>query len=457
MSENNTKKDSFDFSIKKKTIKIVAIALSLVIIIVGLGVGLPLGLAAAKLNGTPSMEIWNAQANFSENAESVVTLTKKQDKDFVILNLTDIQMSEQYTIFQNNRNYKLVRELVDEVKPDLITLTGDNIWLFNTKAAANRLTKEMDKLGVPWAPVFGNHDAENDVDKNWLVEKFNESEHCLMKKGPVNVSGVGNYIINIKEEGTNKIVHTLFMMDSHMSKSYSEIDTVNVYDGANGVERVEPQSGTWEPETGLLTKNGYSFAPVLDENGDNAINAITKKPEYKVLGSGYDYVKESQIEWYKWAVNGIANLPNAAKNANGVVPSSVFMHIAVPEFAYAYSEYVKTITNADGSIKSVAELRTLEENGAVNFGCNFEEVCSPKYNSGFFAAMQDLKSTKNVVVGHDHVNFSSIMYKGIRLTYSLKTGDGCYWVEDGSVSGGTKITVAPSGDTVTNHVYKNFK
>lgn len=458
MSEDNTKKDSFNikFSIKKKTVTIVSIVAVLLILILGLGIGIPLGLAAQQLSGSVSTEVWNSNAQFDENADSVVTLTKQKDKDFVILNLTDIQMSENYTIFQNNRNYKYISELVGEVKPDLITITGDNVWMFNTKTAAKKFTKAIDKLGIPWAPIFGNHDAENDVDKNWLVEAFNKSEHCLMRKGPMNIAGVGNYIINIKEEGSNKIVHTLFMMDSHMGAPETVIDTINIYDGAEGVEQIMPSDAnlTWNARNGWLTKNGNTFAPILKEDGFNEMNPVTNKPIYKAIGYNYDYIKQNQIDWYKWAVKGIAELAN--NDENNTVPSSVLTHIAVPEFAHAYSEYVGTITNDDGTVKSIAELKELEAAGAENFGQNLDDVYCSRYNSGFFSVIQELKSTKNIIVGHDHINYSSIMYKGVRLTYALKTGDGCSWVEDGSVSGGTKLIVNSDGSTVTKHIYKAF-
>ena len=64
--------------------------------------------------------------------------------------------------------------------------------------------------------------------------------------------------------------------------------------------------------------------------------------------------------------------------------------------------------------------------------------------------MQELGSTENVVVGHDHVNNYSVLYKGIRLTYALKTGDRCY--ADADLNGGTLLTVTKDGVT-TEHVY----
>lgn len=444
INETEQKSGYFTISIKKKSLFFGLIITLAIIVLLGVCVGIPLGIAGQKVYGEPSTEIWDINKSFKDT--DAFTLYKDPNKDFKILNLTDVQMSTNYPIWQVNKNYNLIKELVAAEKPDLITLTGDNIWLLNTKAASKRFVKEMDSFGIPWAPVFGNHDAESDVDQNWLVDTFTKSKYCIMKKGPANIDGVGNYIINIKDKASNKIIHTLFMLDSHNHGVYpNTMDSANIYPGAPGVIKVAGNSG-------ILTKNGYSFKPVFDEKGKPVINSATGRQQYEIMGTGYDYIKQSQIEWYEWAVKGIQEI-----NGGSVVPSSAYFHIALPEFAYAYADYEKTILDENGKLFSEEKLQELEKNGAVNFGANREQVCASYYNSGFFDVMKRLGSTKDVVVGHDHVNNSSIVYEGIRLTYSLKTGDGCYWDKSGKVSGGTTLTINANGNMTTKHVYRMFK
>lgn len=62
-------------------------------------------------------------------------------------------------------------------------------------------------------------------------------------------------------------------------------------------------------------------------------------------------------------------------------------------------------------------------------------------------------STKNVICGHDHVNDFSLVYEGVRLTYALKTGNGAYWVEGGSQSGYTQLTISETGSGSINQIY----
>jgi hypothetical protein len=56
-----------------------------------------------------------------------------------------------------------------------------------------------------------------------------------------------------------------------------------------------------------------------------------------------------------------------------------------------------------------------------------------------------------MLCGHDHVNCFSIEYEGITLSYSLKTGYGCYWKPD--THGGTTLTISSDGHVNTAHHY----
>lgn len=404
----------------------------LLVLIIGLSVGIPCGIAFSKRTGVPGNYAYNKEADFDVAKDGYV-LTAADGREFKLLNIADLQMSENYSIFKNNANYNYIKELVQEQKPDLLTFTGDNVWLSNTKGSIKRFIKNIDSLGVPWAPVFGNHDSENEVDKNWMIDQFLMAENCIfnygdnasrdkdLAKGPKNISGVGNYVINIVNS-QKQIIHTLFMMDSHANNSDQNPDAFKKPEQGTSVEGLD----------GWFANEGYLFAPGKES------------AEIVGVGSEYDYIKQDQIDWYEWAVKGIAKI-----NGGKVVQSSAFFHIPLPEFNIAYALYKKTLpTNYNGRDVVGAD---------KNFGLNRENPCSPYYNSGFFDKMCELGSTKNVVVGHDHVNDSSVVYKGIRLTYALKTGNGCYWDNSGDVSGGTMITIAANGDTTTQHKYKRLK
>ena len=77
-----------------------------------------------------------------------------------------------------------------------------------------------------------------------------------------------------------------------------------------------------------------------------------------------------------------------------------------------------------------------------SFGINCEPVEPEVEESRLFELARSLGHTKNILCAHDHGNGSSIVYRGIRLTYSLKTGTGGYFMGQ---NGCTVITIGENG------------
>ena len=106
-----------------------------------------------------------------------------------------------------------IDRLVTLVEPDLILITGDIIYGEFDDAGTSllKLIAVMDGYGIPWAPVFGNHENESVKGVDWQVEQLIRAEHCLFKRG--NVTGNGNYNIGIVQNGA--LVRTVYMLDSN--------------------------------------------------------------------------------------------------------------------------------------------------------------------------------------------------------------------------------------------------
>ena len=324
-------------------------------------------------------EEWSKNSAFTE--ESYVEIEKTPGKDFVILNLTDIQLGEE-NVFAKEGEYtkELITKLVNDKKPDLITLSGDNAWGYISYL---EVIEFIDSFGIPWAPVMGNHDGEGTGTEFWAAYTLTKAENCLFKFGPKDM-GYGNYIINITEN--KKIVHTLFMMDTHSSADFEV------------------------PGEGLVE-------------------------------GGYDHLWDNQLEWYKWAVNGIKAL-----NDGNVVESTVILHIPLREYIDAWDAVSVNKTeekpHGEGDAANDAFLH-----GNIN-----EDWCPSPVNNGFFDLCKSLGSTKTIICGHDHKNDSAVMYEGICLAYALKSGFGSYWLPE--MIGGTTITINSAGSaTVENHYY----
>ena len=148
-------------------------------------------------------------------------------------------------------------------------------------------------------------------------------------------------------------------------------------------------------------------------------------------GKDYDYIWYSQIAWYEWAVKGIAQT-----NGGAIVPSSCFFHIPLVEYVDAY----------EGFKNGVYPGGNINKEGICCTECDNK---GKSYNSGFYAKLQELGSTKLVMVGHDHKNCSWVDYNGIILSYGLKSGYGSYYTDE--LIGGATVTVDKNGATALNY------
>lgn len=319
-----------------------------------------------KYEGTVSDYTWSADEEYK--LENTTVLQKTPGEDFVVMNVADIHLAD-YTqdAVTNIRNLENIRRMAEELQPDLIILSGDNVWgqmkEESTFYSIHRLTEFMDSLGIPWAPIFGNHDAEGNCDANYLAEVMMKGECCVMQKGDPSM-GVGNYIVNVCEG--KKIVHSIILMDSH----------------GNGI------------------------------------------------------IGEEQQAWYAWAVEGIQSL------AGESVTSSVVMHIPIAQYVYAYDEAWDGEKWKDGY--DAFGFKREEYTGAT------DENDQP-VDHGLFAVIKELGSTTNVICGHDHANCYSVLYEGVRLTYSLRLGYGAYFEFD--QQGVTTLTIDSEGNGTVEHHY----
>ena len=314
----------------------------------------------------------------------MITLQKSKNKDFVVLNLTDFQLSpgEWSTEHKNGRiiDYTL-NTLYERVKPDLVTISGDLAWCGDLEAL-ECMAKSLDRFGVPYAAVWGNHDQDGGKEK--LVDSAKVlSQHPLFlyEQGPEEL-GYGNYVIAIEEEG--KIIEGLIMMDSH--------DHARCYDSEGKEIFAWGNTPAW----------GKLF------------------PE--------------QIEWYKEQVEMLKSI--------GCTDSTIIMHI--PCFAYkeAFKDAFKG-ENTGISIQDSYKAEYWNEGYADSFGVLYENICSYPANDGVFDAILECGHTKNVLVGHDHKNCFSVKYKGVRLSFAVKTGAGCYWTPE--MNGGSVFKINSDG------------
>ena len=149
----------------------------------------------------------------------------EEGKNPVILQITDTQIidSSQYSQGITASYYtpekfgirleNYLRETINAVQPDLIIMTGDNIYgkFDNSGASLTKLINLMESFEIPWAPVFGNHDNESKMGVAWQCAQFEAAEYCMFKRNTL--EGNGNYTVGIAQGG--KLTRVFFMMDSN--------------------------------------------------------------------------------------------------------------------------------------------------------------------------------------------------------------------------------------------------
>ena len=194
------------------------------------------------------------------------------DKPFKILVTTDLHLCDDMELI--NKTLALLARHVEAEKPDLILFTGDVVLTDHQQVDCIQFGRFMEKMGIYWAYVFGNHEAraEKEYHKYLMLKNLTSFPHCLSKFGDPSLFGYGNFFINILSS-EKTIQQSIVMLDSGRNTS--------------------------------PTHNVENDAPA----------------ELKC----YDFLKKGQIEWYK---NNILQL----EKEYGKFKSIMMMHIALCEY-----------------------------------------------------------------------------------------------------------------------------
>ena len=76
-------------------------------------------------------ENWSVEQTYTD--EYAFSVEKDPNRDFVILNITDVQLKKWQAYSEEGElATKIMDKLVEQTKPDLITMTGDNAWSTST-------------------------------------------------------------------------------------------------------------------------------------------------------------------------------------------------------------------------------------------------------------------------------------------------------------------------------------
>ncbi|MCR4905114.1 MAG: metallophosphoesterase family protein [Clostridiales bacterium] len=203
--------------------------------------------------------------------------------------------------------------LVEREEPDLVLLDGDNTWGLkdeNTlKSCVGDIVEAFEERHIPWAHVYGNHDAESNNVKKETQQKIYESfAYCVSEAGDPSLPGVGNYVLPVYASDGSRVLFNVWMLDS----------------------------GQY-----ITSAERAALAPVA-----------SIFPGY--TGAEYDFIRPAQIEWYR-------EKSRAMEEYNGgKVPGLMAFHIPLQE---SYAAWVNR-----EALEHTGEKREAVCSSAINSG-----------------------------------------------------------------------------------------
>ena len=284
---------------------------------------------------------------------------------------------------RDTKTMDLLDRAIKTEQPDICVVTGDLTLSIFTYDAFKYFANFMEEREQYWTFTYGNHDSQFDCSKYTIYTMLSEYEHCLFDCGPSDIYGESNFLVNIfkGDKTAENLIYSLVMLDSGM---YPEAENVALSD--------------WV----------------------------------------YDWIKQSQMDWYTWAVNGLRSI-------NADIQTSMFFHIPIKEFANMYylnelvnkgnnnvPDFVKNELQGKVEIHDVKGVVRESDKKDSEYVYGDEGYTVGIYYQGnaegvtdhpdVFKYIKNLDCTKALFVGHDHVNNLKGYYDGVYLGYGLCSG-----------------------------------
>ena len=146
-----------------------------------------------------------------------------------------------------------IRETVEATSPDFIIVAGDLVYgrFDDNGSALSAFSSFMGTLGIPWAPVFGNHDNESEFGVDWQCKILEKAKNCLFRQG--DVTGNCNYSVGIVQGGELKRI--FFMLDNNCCTLASERSRMNGHSPLT--YRIMPDQIEWIESTLKKARESY--------------------------------------------------------------------------------------------------------------------------------------------------------------------------------------------------------
>ena len=317
------------------------------------------------------------------------------DGKFKILLFGDIH---EHTDYKTNPRFKDMQKLMnaalDEFKPDLCVLLGDNC---NTDIYTEDPEKFREMLkdvvapitgrNIPVAAVLGNHEHDHGHEDE-IVAEYGKLGIITRNDAPDDVTGNANFKELIYSSDGEKPVFCLWFIDSNNCHENREI-------------------------------------------------------------SHYDFVHADQIEWFEAESEKLKEM-----NGGKPMPSFIFQHTPVPEeYELLRKAHFWELPVAVRGYNTKRKTFYVGKKGTKDYVG--EGPCSPDVNSGQFASWKKVGGVLGAFFGHDHLNDFSGFVDGIFMAQHKTAGFRAY--TDGCRSCVRLVTIDEKNPTKFEQQLKRFK
>lgn len=185
---------------------------------------------------------------------------------YKIIQLTDLHLSPHHNK-EDVETFELISQMVQYYHPNLLMLTGDQIWsegIIDSDQTYKKLIQHLNSLNVPVAITYGNHDTENQFTRSDLRALESEINLLAEKKHTYIVDDKEAYCIEVTQD--NKLTHVIYVIDS------GDYDKLNI----SHYDYIHPEHVNWIRKTReIYVNSGFT-------GNNNILFTHIPLPEYKL-------------------------------------------------------------------------------------------------------------------------------------------------------------------------------
>lgn len=171
------------------------------------------------------------------------------DGNFKIVQFTDTHEGPGSDV----RTLSLMDKILDAERPELALITGDIIdgkcrSRDDVEHAIKKIVQPMEKKGIPWAVIFGNHDDEHGrMTKKDMMKLYMSFKYNINQTDYESCNRIGNFNLLVSASRQLKPVFNLYFLDSG---KYAPLLI-------GGYAWVTPAQINWYKNTAARLKNTY--------------------------------------------------------------------------------------------------------------------------------------------------------------------------------------------------------